>query len=98
MKILGLFTTTKEEKDAKVAARTAKALKRGQEALIDSLEARKDEAQETLDRLVEGKIKDIDTKTFNKKYHDAKVEITLVDKELEIANAVMSDLYSSTDA
>lgn len=94
MKILGLFTSTKEEKDAKVAARVAKGLKRGQEALIDGLEARVDAAQDTIDKLTEGKIKDIDTKTFNQKYHDAKVEITLVKKELVIAKEVMADLYA----
>ena len=66
MKILGLFTSTKEEKDAKVATRVAKGLKRGQEALIDGLEARVDAAQEVMDRLVEGKIKDIDTKLSTK--------------------------------
>jgi len=61
MKILSLFTKTKEEKDAKVAGRTAKALKRGQEALLDTLEARRDAAQETMDKLVEEKISSINT-------------------------------------
>jgi hypothetical protein len=94
MKILSLFTKTKEEKDAKIAGRTAKALKRGQEALLDSLEARKDVAQETMDKLVEGKISSINTNTFNQTYHDAKLEIVLVEKEIEIAKGVQSDLYS----
>jgi hypothetical protein len=94
MKILTLFTKTKEEKDAKVAGRTAKALKRGQEALLDTLEARRDAAQETMDKLVEGKISDINTGTFNQTYHEAKLEIVLVDKEIEIAKEVQSELYS----
>jgi menaquinone-dependent protoporphyrinogen IX oxidase len=94
MKILSLFSQTKEEKDVKIASRAAKALKRGQEALIDSLEARRDKAQETMDKLVEGKISAINTSTFNQTYHDAKLEIVLVDKEIEIARGVQSDLYS----
>lgn len=94
MKILSLFTKTKEEKDAKVAARVAKALKRGQEALLDKLEARKDAAQETMDRLVEGKISSINTSTFNQTYHEAKMEILLVEKEIEIAEGVQEDLYT----
>lgn len=94
MKILSLFTKTKEEKDAKVAQRVAKALKRGQEALLDSLEARKDVAQETMDRLVEGKISGINTSTFNQTYHEAKLEIVLVEKEIDIAKEVQEELYS----
>lgn len=97
MKILSLFTKTKEEKDAKIAARTAKALKRGQEALIDSLEARQDSAQETIDKLVEGKISDIDTATFNQTYHEAKLELLLVEKEIKIAKDVQLDLYTDED-
>tara|TARA_R110000851_G_scaffold305835_1_gene463978 strand:- start:146 stop:445 length:300 start_codon:yes stop_codon:yes gene_type:complete len=94
MKILTLFTKTKEEKEKKAAARTAKALKRGQEALLDKLEARKDSAQEIMDRLVEGKISSINTDTFNQTYHDAKLDIVLVEKEIEIAKEVQSELYS----
>ena len=98
MKILSLFTSTKEEKDAKIAARTAKALKRGQEALIDKLEAREDKAQETIDKLVEGKISSINTETFNETYHKAKLDLVLVAKEIEIAKAVQTELYTDEEA
>lgn len=94
MKILSLFTKTVEEKEAKQAIRIAKALKRGQEALLDNLEARKDRAQETLDRLVEGNISDIDTETFNMIYHKAKLELLLVEKEIKIAKQVSKELYT----
>ena len=96
MKILSLFATTKEEKELKQALRVAKALKRGQEALLDTLEARRDAAQETMDKLVEGKISSINTTTFNQTYHDAKLEIVLVDREIEIAKEIQKDLYSAT--
>lgn len=96
MKILSLFSATKEEREKRQAERTAKALKRGQEALLDELESRKDKAQATIDKLVEGKIENINTTTFNKEYHKAKLELVLVDKEIEIAKEVMEDLY--TDA
>lgn len=95
MKILSLFTKTQEEKEAKQATRVAKALKRGQEALLDKLEARKDKAQETIDKLVEGKISDINTDTFNEIYHKAKLDLVLVEKEIEIATEVNEDLYSN---
>ena len=95
MKILSLFTASKEEKEQRQAERTAKALKRGQEALLDKLEARKDEAQATIEKLVEGNIKDINTSTFNETYHKSKLELILVEKEIEIAKEVMSGLYSN---
>lgn len=94
MKILSLFSATPEEREAKAAARIGKALKRGQEALIDKLEERKEKAEETLAKLVEGKISKIDTSTFNETYHKAKLDLTLVSKEIEIANEVMKELYS----
>lgn len=98
MKILSLFAATKEEREQKAAARTAKALKRGQEALIDKLETRKDKAEETLAKLVEGKIGNINTDTFNETYHKAKLDLVLVNKEIEIANEVMTDLYTDAQA
>ena len=94
MKILSLFTKTKEEKDAKQAVRVCKALKRGQESLLDSLEEKKDKAQEVIDKLVEGKISSINTDTFNKSYHEAKLDVLTYTKEIEIATEVMADLYS----
>jgi len=95
MKILSLFAATKEEKELKQAKLVARALKRGQEALLDSLEARRDAAQEVIDKLVIGKIGSINTATFNQTYHDAKLEIVLVDKEIEIAKTVQVDLYTN---
>lgn len=94
MKILSLFSATPEEREKKAAARIGKALKRGQEALIDKLEDRKDKAEETIAKLVEGKISKINTETFNDTYHKAKLDLVLVNKEIEIANEVMEDLYS----
>lgn len=94
MKILSLFAKTVEEREARQAVRIAKALKRGQEALLDNLEARKDRAQETLDRLVEGSITDINTETFNTTYHKAKLELLLVEKEIKIAKQVSKELYT----
>mgnify|MGYP000235848869 CR=1 FL=1 len=94
MKILSLFSATKEEREKKAAVRVAKALKRGQESLIDKLEERKDKAEETIAKLVEGKISNINTETFNQTYHDAKLELVLVEKEIEIANEVKEELYS----
>lgn len=98
MKILSLFAATPEEREQKAAARIAKALKRGQEALIDGLETRKDKAEETLAKLVEGKISKINTETFNETYHKAKLDLVLVNKEIEIANEVMTDLYADDKA
>ena len=95
MKILNLFSKSKEERDQKQNERTAKALKRGQEALIDGLEKRADDAQNTIDKLVEGKISAINTDTFNQTYHDAKLELVLVEAELKIAGEVRDDLYTS---
>lgn len=95
MKILSLFAVSKEEKEVKAQGRIGKALKRGQEALIDGLEARLDAAQDTIDKLTEGKLSKINTDTFNEVYHKAKVELKLVKAELEIAKEVNEELYSS---
>ncbi len=97
MKILNLFSKSKEERDQKQNERTAKALKRGQEALIDGLEKRADDAQNTIDKLVEGDISSINTETFNKTYHEAKLELILVEQELKVAEAVRLDLYTNEE-
>lgn len=94
MKILSLFAVSKEEKELKEQKRIGRALKRGQEALLDKLEARKDEAQETIEKLVDGKINKINTETFNETYHKAKLELVLVAKEIEIAKEVQKELYT----
>jgi len=97
MKILSLFTKTKEEKESKQAARVAKALARGQEALIDRLEAQKDACLEKVERMTEGKIADINTNTFNDTYHNAIIEANLIDKQLEIARKTQAELYSDSE-
>jgi hypothetical protein len=95
MKILDLFLSSEEDKEERQAKRVAKALKRGQEALLDKLEGKKDEAQGTLDRLVGGKVSEIDTENFNQRYQDASVAIILIDQQIKIAEGVMKDLYSN---
>ena len=94
MKILSLFAVSKEEKELKEQKRIGKALSRGQEALLDTLEARKDAAQDTIDRLTEGKLSKINKDTFNQTYHEAKLELVLVSKEIEIATEVQKELYT----
>jgi hypothetical protein len=93
MKILEFFTASKEDKDKKQAERVSKALKRGQEALIDRLESEVDKAQDTMDRLLGGDVMKINTETFNEKYHEARMEIILLDKEIEIAKATLLELF-----
>ena len=94
MKILSILTQSKEEKEQKAALRIAKALRRGQEALIDKLEGEKDEHQTTIDSLKEVSLKTVDTKTWNAKYQDAIVELALIDKRIEIANATNKELFT----
>lgn len=95
MKILSLFTKTREEKETKQATRIAKSLARGQEALIDGLEARRDSAVERMETLVEGKISAINTNSFNQVYHDAQVEIGVIDAELKIAKKTQKELFTA---
>ena len=94
MKILELFVTSKEEKEKKQAERVAKALKRGQEALLDELEAKKDKAQDIIDGLLVSEVSKVNTATFNKEYHDAKVELVLIEQEIKIAKEVNEELYT----
>lgn len=96
MKILDLFLTSEEDKQAKEAKRVGRALKRGQEALMDKLEGKKDAAQAVLDKLVGGKVSDIDVDTFNEKYQEASVAIILIEQQIKIAEGVTKELY--TDA
>lgn len=93
MKILSIFTLSKEEKEKKAAERAARTLQRGQGALIDKLEAEKDKLEETMHKLLNLKVGDVDA-NWNQKFQDAKVALTLKSKEIEIANETTEEYFT----
>ena len=95
MKILSLISKSKEEKDLNNLKRVGRALARKQEELLDKLEARKDAAQDTIDSLLDGEVKNINLDTFNTDYHNAKLELLVVEKEISIAKEVQKELFTT---
>ena len=93
MKILSLFACSKEELELKQQERIGKALERGQEALIDDLEGKIDTVQGAIEKMTEGDINKIDTKTFNTQYHKLMLDKIILTQELKVAYEVKEALY-----
>lgn len=94
MKILSILGQSKDELQAAALNRKAKALKRNQEKLIDDLEEKKDNFQAKKDKLLSVTAETVNEKTWNAEYHEAIVELELVQKEIEIANKVLNELFN----
>ena len=97
MKILDLFKVSKEEREEKKVERLGRALKRGQEKLIDDLDDKRDALQKKKDDLESLSVDKVNEDTWNKEYHQAIVDLKMIDKEIEIANEVMSQLFTDEE-
>ena len=93
MKILTIFTESKEEKDRKAAERAARALVRGQGALTDRLEAERDALQDELDKLLNLKVGKVSS-SWNEDFHKAKVNLALKVAEIDIAKATTEEYFT----
>tara|TARA_R110000796_G_scaffold231853_4_gene349920 strand:+ start:9069 stop:9371 length:303 start_codon:yes stop_codon:yes gene_type:complete len=97
MKILAMLTQSKEEMATKKALRAAKSLKRKQEALIDGLEDCKDTFQAKKESLLSVTAAKIDENSWNQEYQDTQVELHLIVKQIEIANATLTELFTDEE-
>lgn len=95
MKILQFLTASKDEKQKKAAERVARQLKRNQEKLIDDLDAKKDKLLAKKDALesINADISDAKLESWASEYQQATVDIALIEKEIEIANKTLKDLF-----
>lgn len=95
MKILKLLGAKKSEVNAKAQERIERQLKRGQEKLIDDLDAKRDTLLAKRDALesitVETPQSQLDA--WNSDYHKVIVDLALLDKEIEIANTTLKDMF-----
>lgn len=95
MKILKLLGAKKSEVNAKAQERIGRQLKRGQEKLIDDLDAKRDALLAKRDALesitVDTAQNQLDT--WNTDYHKVIVDLALLDKEIEIANSTLKDMF-----
>ena len=97
MKILSLLTQSKEEKAKKAAERAARTLRRGQEALIDKLEAEKDKLTDKQESLLNLSGKSVPA-NWNEDFQNATVELSLIEKKIEIANATLEEYFTEDKA
>lgn len=93
MKILSLFNQSKEEKQEKANLRAAKALKRGQEALIDKLEADKDKLLGKMEKLLDVSSGSV-ASNWNEEFQAAKVDLVMKEKEIELAKETNKEYFS----
>lgn len=96
MKILQILGLKKSDKDKKTQERIARQLKRNQEKLIDDLDAKRDTLLAKKEKLesitVDTAQSEIDS--WNTSYHKILVDMKLLDKEIEIANETLNDMFN----
>lgn len=97
MKILSLLTQSKESKEQKAAERAARTLERGQQALIDRLEASKDELTAKKENLLELDAKKISDE-WNDKFQNILVELELIDVKIKLANKTLQEYFTTVEA
>lgn len=96
MKILELLGMDKEARKTAKIKRLGKALERGQDSLIDELEAERDDLLEKKEDLRTMKVDKVNLKTWNREYHDTVVALATTEEEIKIAKATMVELFSDT--
>jgi hypothetical protein len=99
MKILTILGFKKSDKDKKVQERIARQLKRGQEKLIDDLDAKKDKLlvkKESLE-VITVETSDNILEKWNQDYHQVLVDIRLVEAEITIANETLTEMFTENE-
>lgn len=94
MKILSILTQSKKAVAKNKALRKAKSLKRRQEALIDSLEDKKDDLINRKEALLSVNVESVNEETWSEDYQNIQVELQLITKQIEIANATLTELFT----
>lgn len=94
MKILSLFTMSKEDRQKKEVERLGKTLFRRQEDLVDKLDSEKDKLEDKIHALENLAPDKVNVDTWNKDYHEARLDLKLKEAEIEIAKEISKELFS----
>jgi enoyl reductase-like protein len=92
MKILQILTQDKATADQNKAIRKAKSLARNQERLIDKLEDKRDELLMKKENLLQVNLATVE-ETWNDQFQNSIVELALIEKQIEFANATMQEFF-----
>lgn len=96
MKILELLGLSKTDKDKKAQERIGRQLKRGQEKLIDDLDAKRDALVTKKEKLesITADTAQSQIDSWNNDYHKILVDLKLIDKEISIAKETLEEMFS----
>ena len=96
MKILELLGLSKTDKDKKAQERIGRQLKRGQEKLIDDLDAKRDSLVSKKEKLesITADTAQSQIDSWNTEYHKILVDMRLIDKEILIAKETLEEMFS----
>lgn len=94
MRILTILTASKDATAKKKAERKAKALKRKQESLIDSLEDKRDDLLSKKEELESVTMDSVNENSWCKEYHQSKIDLKLIQTEIDIAQEVLQEMFS----
>lgn len=97
MKILQILGQSKEQLAQAALTRKANAIKRNQETLIDKLEEKRDEIKDKQDKLVSVTVDKVNEKTWAEDYHKTKVDLALIEKEIEIAKDTLKEFFTDEE-
>lgn len=94
MKILSILTADSKTVEANKAKRSARALKRKQEALIDQLEGERDDILSQKEALENVTVSSVNESTWATEYQACKVNLALKEKEIEMANETLKEFFA----
>jgi hypothetical protein len=95
MKILELLYLDKKSLDEKKASRKAKAMKRGQESLVDKLEAEKDALLDKKESLLILDVEKTDENTWNVAFQQVQLDLLRKEKELQVCRQTLLEYFTS---
>ena len=94
MKILSVLGQSKKEITSKDLERKGRALRRKQENLVDALEAQVDSKKDIISTLLAVTAESINENTWNVEYHEAQVELLVLEQELKVARNTFKEFFS----
>lgn len=95
MKILELLYLDRKSLDEKKALRKAKAMKRGQESLVDKLEAEKDTLLDKKESLLILDVEKTDENTWNVAFQQVQLDLLRKEKELQVCRQTLLEYFTS---
>jgi hypothetical protein len=95
MKILELLYLDRKSLDEKKALRKAKAMKRGQESLVDKLEAEKDALLDKKESLLILDVEKTNENTWNVAFQQVQLDLLRKEKELQVCRQTLLEYFTS---